>query len=167
VDLHVGERTRLEARLAADQHCSDAARQAVGDIDAKLSILHRQAVRLEERGGEFRSDAIMEHANQLRHDYVAAVDQVRRVLVEISAARVAAGRLGLEQTIVLPDFWPTQVHHSASFGDNVRVVHPGPSVSWVDGAEFSIKHDKEAERRWRAWADKILADPSTKATPIS
>jgi len=107
----------VDGEIAAARHRAAVAAVALVELDEKIDIQELRCKRLAERQHGFVRDALLETiASELGPKYRAAVDELRRVVQEIDAARRAGGMIGLnivhhenrrqrvEHYFTLPDF---------------------------------------------------------------
>jgi hypothetical protein len=152
------EHAKAQAELADAEYRAQAAKQALADLDAQIGTKQMQHKRLMERENEFLQPAIIEQADTLKQRYIDAVDELRRVLVEMAAAR------GAKLDVTLPDFWSK----AAMCGQDDPLAKYEPwriRAVTVVSDQLKIKIDKGAEKRWQTWKTGLLTNPTTRRQP--
>jgi hypothetical protein len=168
------EREQLQEKLKADTHECEVARSALAQAEDEIEVLHRQIATLEKRRAKFVNAALIEHANTVGAEYVAAIavltDKLASLLGLASVAGWAGGVEGDErfyrtfatdvsfEAVALPRFGLSTVPGSFDATNHVWSGTGRPAI------EVPRDRVRESAKPWKQladlWTKDARAEPS-------
>lgn len=134
----------LDERLSAQRHRADAAREAMADLDQRITVAQRRVTRLSERESEFVRPALIEYADAVFTDiYLTKVAELRKALLPL---------LGLNDYL-------GYAAPSIAFPTMSEL----PKIKSAGAGAFSLRPSTAARSLWAAlaktWAENPFCDP--------